>query len=62
MIFALWGIAALVASTPLEIPRLQAAHIDATVLAFTTLVSMATGIVFGTAPALQLSRPDHGEA
>ena len=61
VIFALWGIAALVAATPLEIPRLQAAQIDATVLAFTTLVSMATGIVFGTAPALQLSRPDHNE-
>jgi putative ABC transport system permease protein len=62
VILAMWGIAALVAATPLEIPRLQAARIDTVVLTFTTLVSMATGIVFGVAPALQLSRPDHGDA
>jgi putative ABC transport system permease protein len=62
VILALWGVAALVAATPLEIPRLHAARIDLAVLAFTTLTSMATGIVFGIAPALQLSRADHGEA
>jgi putative ABC transport system permease protein len=62
VILALWGVAALVAATPLDIPRLQTAQVDTTVLAFATLVSMATGIIFGVAPALQLSRPDHGEA
>jgi predicted permease len=61
VILALWGVAALVALTPLEIPRLQAARIDGAVLAFTTLVSMATGLVFGAAPALHLSRTDQGE-
>ncbi len=61
VIVALWGVAALVAATPLEIPRLTAARIDTVVLAFTALVSMATAIVFGIAPALQLSRSDHGE-
>ena len=61
IILALWGVAALVAATPLEIPRLQAARIDGTILAFTTFVSMATGIVFGAAPALHLSRGDQGE-
>ena len=62
VILALWGVAALVALTPLDIPRLQSAQVDTTVLAFATFVSMATGIVFGVAPALQLSRPDHGES
>ena len=62
VILALWGVAALGAATPLEIPRLHAARIDLAVLAFTTLTSMATGIIFGIAPALQLSRSDHGEA
>src|SRR5436190_17059193 len=46
VILALWGVAALVAATPLDIPRLQTARVDATVLAFATLVSMATGILF----------------
>ena len=62
IILALWGVAGLVAATPLDIPRLQSARVDTTVLAFATLVSMATGIIFGVAPALQLSRPDQGEA
>jgi putative ABC transport system permease protein len=62
IILALWGVAALIAATPLDIPRLQTAHVDTTVLAFATFVSMATGVVFGVAPALQLSRPDHGGA
>ena len=62
IILSLWGVAALVAATPLDIPRLQSARVDTTVLAFATFVSMATGIIFGVAPALQLSRPDHGEA
>jgi putative ABC transport system permease protein len=62
ILLALWGVAALVATTPLDIPRLQTARVDTAVLAFATFMSMATGIVFGVAPALQLSRPDHGEA
>ena len=62
IILSLWGVAALVAATPLDIPRLQSARVDTTVLAFATFVSMATGIIFGVAPALQLSRPDHAEA
>jgi len=62
VILALWGVAALVAATPLEIPRLQGARVDVAVLAFATFVSMATGIVFGVTPALQLSRADHADA
>jgi predicted permease len=32
--------------------------LDKAVLAFTSIVSVATGIIFGLAPALQVSRPD----
>ena len=43
---ALWGVAALVAASPLEIPRLNAVTVDRGVLLFTTAVSMVTGVLF----------------
>jgi putative ABC transport system permease protein len=60
-VLALWGVAGLVAASPLEIPRLNAVRVDRGVLLFTTVVSMATGILFGLAPALYLSRADAGD-
>ena len=61
-LIAMWGIVGLVAASPLEIPRLKGVGIDRSVLLFTTLVSMGTGVVFGLAPALYLSRADAGDA
>ncbi|HET7220688.1 MAG TPA: ABC transporter permease [Vicinamibacterales bacterium] len=43
---------------PGNIPRLDAIAIDGAVLAFTFTVSVATGIVFGLAPALRAVRTD----
>ncbi len=43
---------------PANLPRLDEASLDGTVLAFTALIAIVTGIVFGLLPALQLSRPD----
>ncbi|MDQ6827286.1 MAG: ABC transporter permease [Gemmatimonadota bacterium] len=54
---AWWGTAALVRLGP-SIPRLSEVRIDGTVLAFTALITLATGFVFGLLPALQSSTPD----
>ncbi|HYK22875.1 MAG TPA: FtsX-like permease family protein, partial [Pyrinomonadaceae bacterium] len=43
-------------------PRLNEIHIDLRVLGFTFAASVLTGILFGLAPALQISRPDVQEA
>ena len=53
-----WGVRALVAAAPPTLPRLDAVHTDGRVLGFTLLVSVATGLLFGLAPAIQASRPD----
>jgi putative ABC transport system permease protein len=52
------GVRALVAFLPADFPRVSAIHVNGTVFAFTTLIALATGILFGLAPALQSSRAD----
>ena len=52
------GMRVLVNSLPPGFPRLSAVTIDSTVLGFTLLLSVATGLIFGILPALQISRPD----
>jgi len=44
------------------VPRLDEVVIDARVLAFATLASVLTGVLFGLAPALHASRPNMNEA
>jgi len=46
------------AINPGNIPRLEAISLDGTVLAFTFVVSIGTGILFGLAPALRAARVD----
>jgi len=58
LLLAVWGLDALVALSPADIPRLDQTGIDGRVLAFTLAVSLLTGLVFGLAPALQASKPD----
>ena len=48
----------LIAWAPIDIPRISSAHIDLAVLVFTCLVSSLAGILFGLAPAWQISRND----
>jgi len=61
-VVALWGVDALVRISPIQIPRLHTVQIDQSVLAFTLLASMVTGVLCGLVPAFQLSRSDPGEA
>jgi putative ABC transport system permease protein len=49
---AYWGTSAVVKFAPTNIPRVQEVSLDWRVLAFTLGVSVATGILFGLAPAL----------
>jgi putative ABC transport system permease protein len=48
----------LVAATATSFPRVAETHLDPGVLMFTLLVSLATGILFGLAPAFQAARHD----
>ena len=43
---------------PQSVPRLDAIHVNGTTLLFTLTVSLLSGILFGLAPALRVSRPD----
>ena len=55
---AWWGTKALLAVNPEAIPRLEFVRIDMTVGLATLAMALATGIVFGLAPALRLARPE----
>ena len=61
-LLALSGIDALVKLGPQDIPRLSEVGVDWRVFCFTVLLSLATGALFGLAPALQFSRLDLNEA
>jgi putative ABC transport system permease protein len=64
LLFAMWGIDALLAVIPDNVPRLLVSGIglDARVLAFTFGVSILTGVLFGLAPALQASKSNLNES
>lgn len=52
---AWWGVNVLHAFGPLNVPRLNESSINPAVLAFVAGISAATGIIFGLAPAVQIS-------
>jgi len=59
MTMAKWGVEWLVkADAGSNLPGYQPIGIDWLVLAFTAVVSVASGAIFGLIPALQVSRPD----
>ena len=58
LLLAHWGLDLIVALIPGDIPRVEKISIDQTVLVFTLMVSLLTGLVFGLAPALAASKPD----
>jgi predicted permease len=58
LLVARWGTQAVVAAVPGGLPRMENITVDGLVLAFTFAVSVATGVIFGLVPALQISRLD----
>jgi predicted permease len=57
-----WTTQALVQSAPHAIPRLETAALDARVMAFTVVVSVATALLFGLLPAWQTSKARPAES
>jgi predicted permease len=55
---AFWGIDLFKAFAPESLPRLVDVKVDVWMLGLTFAVSVASGIVFGLAPALQTTRPN----
>ncbi|MEP7087778.1 MAG: FtsX-like permease family protein, partial [Gemmatimonadota bacterium] len=58
LLLAVWGTDLLLAIAPRAIPRVHDITLDWRVVAFTALVTIGTGLLFGAAPALQLSTAD----
>lgn len=58
LFLANWASHALVALAPAGVPRISETAINGQVLTFTLVISLAASILFGLAPALQLSRMD----
>jgi putative ABC transport system permease protein len=62
LLIAIWGVKWLVSMGPNTIPRVHEIAVDPRVVGFTLLISAATSLLFGLAPALQASRPDLTDA
>jgi putative ABC transport system permease protein len=58
VISAFWSLRLLAGFGGSHIPRLLEARLDSRSLAFTLLVCLLTGLIFGLAPAWQFSQPD----
>jgi len=61
LLVAWGGVKLLIALAPNNIPRLDQVHLDMRVLAFTALVSLLTGVVFGLVPALRATHTDSAD-
>jgi len=58
LLFAIWLTQALLTLGETNIPRLSDIRLDSRVFAFTAMISIAAGLLFGTAPALHASGGD----
>ncbi|HEY7481563.1 MAG TPA: ABC transporter permease [Gemmatimonadales bacterium] len=58
LLVAIWGVRALVAAAPPTLPRIGTIELDGWVLAFTAIVTLTTGLLFGLTPAVQAAHPD----
>lgn len=62
LLLGLWGVKSVAVGSPVNIPGLKDAGLDPAVFAFTVGVTFLTGILFGLAPALSVSRVKLREA
>jgi putative ABC transport system permease protein len=62
VVLALWGVPALLSLNGGNLPPTAHVGVDIRVLWFALLVSLATGLLFGLAPALQMARTDLHES
>jgi predicted permease len=62
MLFAAWTERLLVSLAPVNIPRLENIALNFQVVAFTSILSLATGILFGVLPAWQVSKARPSES
>jgi putative ABC transport system permease protein len=62
MLLARWGLDALLALAPANLPRVTDIHLNAGVLVFSLALSVITGLVFGIAPAWLAASADVNEA
>ena len=58
VIIARWGVMALLAFAPPDLPRLDEVTVDVVALAFALGISLAASVIFGLAPAWHVSRVD----
>ena len=58
VLFAFWSMHWIHVLGPKSVPRIEDIGIDRTALLFTFLISLASGVLFGLAPALRISRLD----
>ena len=58
VLIATWGTRVLSAAAAAYVPRIDEISVDARVLAFALLTSIVSGVLFGLAPALRVSKTD----
>ena len=58
LVVAWWAVEALRAFGPADVPRLDEVRLDLPVLGYTMAISIASGLLFGLAPALRAWKPD----
>jgi putative ABC transport system permease protein len=61
LLIAAWGIQALQSLAPSNLPRLTGVRIDTTVVLYTSLAALVTGLIFGAGPALHSAAATAGE-
>ena len=61
LLLGAWGLRALLGAVPDNLARVEAVRMDLQVFAFTAALTLITGVIFGLAPALQVSKPDLAE-